>query len=176
MKKAILAATTAFVLASGGIALANGFWTNGLTASIGPRGNETIPADVGLPNSANGAAPQSVALSAAQIAGLSVAIAANTGSTSSHAVTINKMNFALTTESLSTAVAATETITVTNSVVAATSSIQCSDMRQVSDVTAARFVTSAITPAAGSFTIAFYNNGTAAASGTWAFGCSVYNN
>ena len=176
MKKALLAA--AAVIALGTVAQASGFWTNGLTASLGPRGTELFPADVQTPGSTNGAAgtPLSVAIQAAQIAGLAVAQAANTGSTSSHAVTINKATMAITTESLSTAVGATETITVTDSFVTATSNVACSDLQKVSDVTAARFAVTSVTPASGSFVIAFYNNGTAAASGTYAFGCSVYNN
>lgn len=176
MKKTLLAA--AAVVALGTVAHASGFWTNGLTASLGVRGTELMPADVGTPGSTNGASgtPLSVAVSAAQIAGLSVPLATNTGTSVAGAVTINKKTFAITTESLSTAVGSTFTEVVTNSTVAATSNVQCSSLAPISDVTAARWAVQSITPASGTLTIVWYNNGTAAASGTWAYGCYVYAN
>lgn len=176
MKKTLLAA--AAVVALGTVAHAAGFWTNGLTASLGPRGNELIPADQVAPGSTNGASgtPLSVALTPIQIAGLAVPFATNTGSTVANAVTLNKGNIGLTTESLSTAVGSTYTFTWTSSVILATSQVLCSDVGQVSDVTKARFVVQSVTPAAGSVAVVLYNNGTAAASGTWAMGCAVYNN
>ena len=177
MKKTLLAGVAAAMV--GAIAAhASGFWTNGLTASLGPRGTELMPADVQTPGSTNGAAgsPLSVALSAAQIAGLSVPFATNTGTSVAGAVTINKKTFAITTESLSTAVGSTFTETVTNSTIAATSNVQCSSLSPISDVTAARWAVQSITPASGSLVIVWYNNGTAAASGTWGYGCTVYSN
>ena len=178
MRKALMAAVAAFVIGGSVASLASGIWTNGVPASLGNRGNGLLPMDAGPPGSTNGAAgtPLSQAISPAQIAGLAIAQAANTGTTSSGAVTVSKANMAITTESLSTAVGATYTVTVTDTYALATSNIQCSGLRQVSDVTAARFVTQSVTPAAGSFVLVFYNNGTASASGTWAFGCSVFNN
>lgn len=181
MKKTIVAAVAA--LAVGAVAAhASGFFTNGLTVATGSRGSALIPADAGLPNSASGAGPLSFALPAAMIAANYSAMAANTATlTTSGATattTINKYNFNATTDgNLTTAVGSTYTVTATDSVVTAASNVYCSSMRQVSDTSVgARFVVQSVVPAAGSFVITFYNNGTTAANGTWSFACSVFNN
>lgn len=125
-------------------------------------GGELIPVDTGL---ASGANPQTAALSAFQAAGFAAQMIGNTGTASSDAVTISKTGGMITSEAKTTAVGAAFTITLTNSVIAATSTVQAT-AHDLSN-TAGKASVSAITPGAGSATIAVTNVGTAAFNGTF---------
>lgn len=156
-----------------GVALAAGFTTSGLptlplvgtTAAPGSYGqlygSELVAVDTGIGNGQN---PQSVAANAAQIAAIAGCYAANTATLSTNAVTKNTQCANVTSESLTTAAGASITITVTNSLVTATSSVSISAF-MLSSTTGKPQIQS-ITPASGSFTAVLKNVGSAAFNGT----------
>ena len=155
---------------------AAGVYTNGFR-QVGPlagavpfgawdhlHGSELVPVDT---QNAQGAFPQTVAASPFHFAAFAAGFAANTGTTSSGAVTISKVMGTITTESIATAVGSTYTITLTNTAITASKTVLAS-IYPVSDVTLNRVVITSITPAAGSVVIVVKNEGTSALSGTWA--------
>ena len=157
------------LLSLSGVAWADGFNTPGLPqvpVTVSPTygqviGNETIAADTNL---ASGANPQSVAVMPAQIAAIGACMGASTGTASSGAVTLSRQCGLITSESLSTAVAATYTLTITNTLVTATTPVQASAF--LGSSTAGHVQVVSVTPAAGSVVIVVKNTGTAAISGT----------
>lgn len=148
-----------------------GLSTNGLPAVVtvattggqyfGVTGYETVAADTAR---AAGGVPQSVAPTLFQIAALAAGIAANAGTESSNAVTLNTVAGTITTASLSTAAAGTYVITLTNSTVAATSNVQAAVYDKTN--TTPGVLIQSIVPAAGSVVITLKNNGSAALNGT----------
>lgn len=126
-----------------------------------PTGAEQIPVDT---DTTSGVAPQTVALTAFEIAALAASLVNNTGTLSSDAATQNTLTGNITTEAKTTAVGASFTGTITNSTVSASSVIDAVVSSRTNTVPGA--YVSAITPASGSFTVAITNGGTAALNGT----------
>ena len=124
-------------------------------------GYERAPFDTEL---ASGAIPQTVAMTTFQVAALAAAAGANTATATSGAATLNTIMGTVTTESLTTAAAAVYTLTLTNSVVTATSNVQAAVYSKSN--TTPGVVVQSIVPAAGSVVIKVLNNGTAALNGT----------
>lgn len=126
-----------------------------------PTGGELVPVDTQL---GGGRSPQTVAASMFQIAALAGPMIVNTGTTSSDAVTLNTLGGMITSESKTTAAGATFAVTLTNSAIAATSTVQAVVFPRTNTVPGA-YVQS-IAPAAGSVVITIANGGTAAFNGT----------
>ena len=152
------------------LAFAAGYVTNGVptvpTPSTYPypqiMGNELLPADTQLPS---GQVPQSVAPTAAQVALAATCAAANPGTISSNALTLNTQCGLLTTDALAMAPGATYTATITNSLVSATSTIYAGTW--LKSATAGRVQIVSITPGAGSFVVVIKNSSaTATLNGT----------
>lgn len=148
-----------------------GYSTNGLPRALPSttpalnypqvKGTSLVAVDTGQ---AYGAGPQSVAATTFQIAARAAAAAINTATSTVHATTQNTMLGSSVTEALTTAVAATYTYTLTNSTIAATSTVQC-QIFSGTNTTPGMVLTSA-TPAAGSVVFVFTNTGAAAINGT----------
>ncbi len=146
-----------------------GVYTNGLTAiSTGApasgtynsvTGYELVPADTGRLIGAN---PSSVALSSFDVASLAVAMTGNTQTSTANAATSNTFLGKIITEALTTAAGANYTMTLTNTLVAATSTVQARAY-SLSNTTAANLSIFSITPAAGSVVILVRNNHAATA-------------
>jgi len=124
-------------------------------------GAEQIPVDTEV---TSGGQPQTVALTAFEIAALAASLVNNTATLSSDAATQNLLTGNITTESKTTAVGASFTGTITNSLVSASSDIDVVVTNRSNPVPGA--YVSAVTPASGSFTVAITNGGTAALNGT----------
>lgn len=128
----------------------------------GLTGAEKIAVDTLIPSGGN---PQTAAMSAFQVASFAAQMIGNTGTASGDAVTISKIGGMITSESKTTAAASAFTITLTNTLIAATSTLQATAL-SLSNTTGKPAVT-AITPGSGSATIAVTNIGTAAFNGTF---------
>lgn len=163
-----LLATAALTL-SPVVATAAGIWTNGATNITAAQitGSETLPLDT---NYANGASPQSAAvtLAAQKTYSNGGAIVAVTGA--SAAATANGERVVITTEALTTAAAAIFTETLTNSSIVATSVVLCSVGQGTNTTDGPTVMT--ITPAAGSVVIKVKNtHASAALNGTLTIAC-----
>lgn len=169
MKKIML--SVGLLLGGAGLALAAGMYTNGMltvpsttTGQVYGQvvGNERLPLDTQLSSGAN---PQTVAATAAQVGATAVCMAGNTGTASAGAVTINAQCGTVTSESLATAAGSTYTLTVTNSMVTASSLVYASAFLKSS--TAGKVQVQSVTPASGSVVIVVKNiSATTAVSGT----------
>lgn len=126
-------------------------------------GYETLPMDTGL---ASGQVPQTVAVRAFHIAALYAALAAtvNAVTASSGAATLSKVCGIVTTETLTTAAGATYTLTLTNTLVKATSNVLA--VAYLGTGVGSELQVTSITPAAGSVVIVVTVVGTVALSGT----------
>ena len=173
MRKNLLrgAAGLAIVVALG----AAGVYTNGFR-QVGPlsgaapfgvwdhlRGSELIAVDT---EALAGAFPQTVAASPFHIAALAAGLAGNAGTASSGAVTISKLMGTITTDSQSLTAGSTYTITLTNTLISATSTLLAS-VYPLSNTVTSRVVITSITPAAGSATIVIKNEGPTTLNGTF---------
>lgn len=161
-----------------GPAIAAGMWTNGspqvpivgTTTQPGnyPQmtGNELLPFDTGLPA---GAYPQSAAVNAAQLVMLGAAIAGNTatatGTGATATATLSTRGGVITSGSVTTAPGATQVVTLTNTMVSASSVVQAAAYLGTS--TAGSPQVTSIVAGAGSVVITVTNNGTAALNGTY---------
>lgn len=174
-----LAKRTKWTLAALGVlipvvALAAGLYTNGLTgvvpntafSQVEPTANSfnapQIPLDTGV---IQGAVPQTVWASPFQIAATFGATWKNEATSTVHAATLNTLSGVINTESLSTAVGAKYTFTLTDSAIATTSQIQVAIYSQ-SNVANGKMQLLSVTPAAGSAVFVWLNQGPAALSGT----------
>jgi hypothetical protein len=155
-----------------------GYTTNGLPA-VGPLVQNgttvAIPPLTQIPSTAllaadvpntTGAPPISVAVNVFQIAAHAAALIKNTATSTAGAATLNAVEGLIQTESLSTAPGSTYTMTITNSLVAATSPIPSVEMLFYSN-TAGQAQLNSITNGAGSVVAVFQNTGTAAFNGTF---------
>lgn len=148
-----------------------GISTNGLPLAVpfgtaggqyfAATGYETVAADTAK---SSGGVPQSVALTAFQIAALAAGLAANAATESANAATLNTLSGTITTSSLTTAAGGTYVITLTNSTVTATSNVQAAIYDKTN--TTPGVLIQSIVPAAGSVVITLKNNGSAALNGT----------
>lgn len=129
-------------------------------------GRALLPADT---ETANGQTPQSVAAAAAQIAAVATAMIHNTQTSTAGAATSNTISGQIVTEALTTAVGATYTMTLTNSLILSTSAAPLVWIGSGSNTTAGMVVTS-VTNGSGSSVFVFTNNGTAALNGTMVIG------
>jgi hypothetical protein len=119
----------------------------------------------------SGASPQSVGAYAAQIAMIACAMVKNTQTSTVAAATSNTFSGQIVTEALTTAPAATYSMVLTNSLIAVapaatTFSGIIFDIRSGTNTKVGMQPTS-YTTAAGSVTLVFTNNGTAAVNGTF---------
>lgn len=119
---------------------------------------------------ASGAAPQTVAAYAGQVAMIACAMVKNTQTSTAGAATSNTISGQIVTESLSTAVGSTYTMTLTNSLIATTAGTDVYtgimfDIRSVSN-TKAGMVPTSYTVSSGSVALVFTNKGAAALNGT----------
>jgi hypothetical protein len=119
---------------------------------------------------ASGATPQTVAAYAAQIAMIACAMVKNTQTSTVHAATSNTISGQIVTEALTTAAAATYTMTLTNSLLAVapaagTFSGIIFDIRSGTNTKVGMQPTS-YTVGSGTVDLVFTNNGTAALNGT----------
>lgn len=119
---------------------------------------------------AAGSQPQTVAAYAVQIAMLACAMVKNTQTSTAGAATSNTISGQIVTEALTTAAGATYTMTLTNSLIAATAAAGVYsnivfDIRSGTNTKAGMVPTSS-TAGAGSTVLVFTNNGTAALNGT----------
>jgi hypothetical protein len=151
--------------------ISNGAPTVGITGNTPyPQllGYERITADTSYVNGVTTGGQNSPATAAAHafdIASLYVAISGHTASATAGAATLNTPLGQITSESITTAAAASYTLTLTNSVVAATSNCRANAYLKSSTTGGPLLITS-ITPAAGSVVIVVKNNGSAALNGT----------
>lgn len=177
MRKIVLAA--AGLVAMTAVAFAAGLYTNGMptvgagtvntVAQAAPNGVVTqvtpvvglIPMDTGL---AGGAAPQTVGVTAFQIAAIYGEAAINTATSTVHAATLNTKAGQITTEALTTAAGATYTFTLTNSLLTATSTPEVALYSGTN--TGGGITVTSVTAASGSVTVVFTNTGTTALNGT----------
>lgn len=131
-----LALAGALVVATAGVALAAGFFTNGLptvgptqvngTNATAPNGvytnvdprNGVVPMDTNL---AGGTPPQSVGASSWLVGATLMSALSNTSTSTAHAMTLNTTDGLITTEALTTQPGATYTFTLTDSLLNATS-------------------------------------------------------
>lgn len=121
-----------------------------------------VPVDTGLQG---GAAPQTVAASPFQIAATFAEVGQNTATSTVHAATLNTLGGLITTESLSTAVAAIYTFTLTNSLItAAEPPVQVGIFSKSN--TGGHLTLTSVTNAAGSTVFVWTNDGTTALNGT----------
>ena len=125
-------------------------------------GYERLPLDT---EGAAGVQPQTVAATAFQVAAIAAAAAAQTASATAGAATKNTNLGVITSESISTAAGSNYTLTLTNSVVTATSAVQAAAYLGTSTAGGPLQVVS-VTPASGSVVIVVKNAGTAALNGT----------
>lgn len=144
-----------------------GWLTNGLPTLTPDSGyanvdlDSLIPVDTGL---ADGMSPQTVGLSAFEVAAAGIALMQNTGTSTAAAVTMNVLTGRIVTEALTTAAGATYSFTLTNSAIAATSTV--SVVAGMGSSTAGQLAVQSVTPASGSAVIVLENIGTAAVNGT----------
>ena len=113
----------------------------------------------------SGSQPQTVAATAFQIAAHAAGLAANTATSTAGAATLNTKVGRVTTEALSTAVGATYTFTLTNSLITATGPVPQVMLLDGTNTAGVVQLTS-ITNGAGSSVFVFTNVGTAAFNGT----------
>lgn len=150
-------------------------FTNNGTAQAGPVAPQyaqlsalsEISADTEV---AAGVQPQTVAAFAAQVAMIACAMVKNTQTSTAGAATSNTFSGQIVTEALTTAAGATYTMTLTNSLIAATAAAGkytniLFDIRSGTNTIAGMVPTSS-TAAAGSTALVFTNSGTAALNGT----------
>lgn len=115
---------------------------------------------------ASGRPPQSVAVSAFQIAALSMDLLLNQATSTVHAATLNTRGGFITTEALTTAAGSTYTFTLTNSQVTATTPPPIVCMRDGSNTGGNVQITS-VTVTTSTVTIVITNIGTTAFNGTF---------
>ena len=144
---------------------------NGVTLSPVPQtqlyANMLIPVDT---ETASGVTPQSVAATTFQVIAQAVQLIQNTAT---HTATLNTKAGLMLTENLTTAVGASYTFQLVNSLItSATSPAPQIQFHPITD-TQAVFNIASITNAAGTSTVVFTNVGTAAANGTWALGFHI---
>jgi len=145
-----------------GPALQNGVT---LTAPLGQYPQVAPRAQIVVDTEATaGAAPQSVAATAFQVAALA-ALFQNAATSTVGAATLNTFGGLVTTEALTTAVGATYTFTLTNSLITTASAAPNVAIFSKSNTVAGMTLTS-ITVASGSVVFVFTNQGTAALNGT----------
>lgn len=113
---------------------------------------------------AAGAVPQSVAVSAFQIAAMAAGMSVNTATSTVGAATLNTLTGRIVTEALTTAAGANYTMTLTNSTIAATSVMQVAVTSLTNTIPGLSVFS--VTPAAGSAVILIKNGGTLALNGT----------
>jgi len=176
------AAWVIFGLVIGGIgsAIASGFLTNGLPTIGAPTVNGAavafpngvvsevgssmlVPVDTQL---ANGQAPQSVAATAFQIAGIYAEAAGNTATSTAGAATSNTKGGVITTESLSTAAGSTYTFTLTDSLITSATQAAPQVAMYSKTNTGGSIALTSVTNANGSSVWVFTNTGTTAFNGT----------
>ena len=144
-----------------------GLWTNGLPGVVfgsgfqAVSGYERVPVDTGI---ANGEAPQSAAPTAFMLAALGAAVAGNAASATAGAATLSTEAGTITSESLSTAAGSVYTLTLTNTLVSATSNVQAAAYSKSN--TTPGLVVQSVVPGSGSVVIKVLNNGSAALNGT----------
>lgn len=173
-------AAIVFAVVASSAAFAAGLYTNGLpligaptqngvvqTAPNGIYTNLTartslIPIDTNL---ASGMAPQTVAASSFDVAALAAGLIKNQQTSTVHAATSNTNDVLVTTEALTTAVAATYTFTLTDSLVTLAGAPVLVQVHDGTNTTPGLVVTS-VTNAAGSVVVVLTNNGSAALNGT----------
>lgn len=124
-------------------------------------GYELLPMDTSRPT---GAAPQSVAVTPFQIAAIAVELIGNTVTSTANAGTLNTLGGKIITEALTTAAGANYTMTLTNSTIAATSTMQVAVYSLTNTIPG--LMVFSVVPAAGSAVILIRNNGTLALNGT----------
>lgn len=146
-----------------------GFYTPGLP-QVGAAnfqslsGNELIPADT---QDASGVNPATVAISVFQLAAYAADLAAQTASATSGAATLSTERGVITSESLTTANGSTYTLTLTNTLVKATSTVLASAYNGTNTAGTSQGLTiTSITPASGSVVIVVTNNSGATLNGT----------
>lgn len=180
MRKFLIGLVSGAAVGASVVAMAAGFYTPGMP-TVGPTATANgvatvfpnnvvsemgsamlVPVDTGL---ANGQVPQTVAATGFQMAGLYAEMAGNTGTSTVHAATLNTKGGVITTESLSTAVGATYTFTLTDSLVTATGNPVQVAMYSATNTGGTISLTST-TNAAGSVTFVWTNVGTTAFNGT----------
>jgi hypothetical protein len=144
-----------------------GLYSNTLPLATQLTGYETFPVDtqtlIQTPTT-QGVNPQSVAATTFQLAALSTAIQVNTQTSTANAATSNTFAGRIVTEAVTTAAGANYTMTLTNSLVTATSIVQAAV--QSGTNTRGPISIFSITPAAGTVVILVRNNGTLALNGT----------
>lgn len=121
-----------------------------------------IPIDV---QAGSGQQPTTVAATAFQIAAHTAGLIANAATSTAGAATLNTVSGLVTTEALTTAVGATYSFVLTNSLITLAGPAPQVQMLDKSNTAGATQVNS-VTNAAGSATIVFQNTGTAAWNGT----------
>ena len=139
---------------------------NGTTVSPAPLTNLTSAALIPMDTETSaGAQPQSGAVTGPQIASFAASLIYNSATSTANAATLARNAGVVLTEALTTAVNATYTMTVTNSLVATTDPVIQVQMHDVTNTAGAVQVDS-ITNGSGSFVAVFRNIGTAAWNGT----------
>jgi len=144
-----------------------GWLTNGLTLIAGGTSNANLGGREQLPvdtEATAGSPPQTLAATTFNVAALASGLIHNTASATSGAATLNTRSGLITTDSVTTAVGSTYTLTLTNSAVTAAVTPQVF-LDNGTNTTTGAAVTS-ITPSAGSLVVVITNNGTAALNGT----------
>lgn len=114
--------------------------------------------------SPGGAQPQTVAVQAAQIAMIACAMLQTIGTSTAHAVTMNRISGACITEVLTVAVGGFYTFTLTNSLITANTNLTF-DLRSVTNTVPGLVPFSSVC-SAGSAVLVFQNQGAAALNGT----------
>lgn len=170
--RTMIAATAAVaLLGAAGLAAAAGIYTPGFPslAAASITGSETIPADTNL---ARGAAPQTVAITSANLKTYAQGGAIVTATGASNASTANGERVIITTEALTTAAGATFTETITDSSVVAASLANCSVA--LGTATTGMPAVTTTTPGAGSLVVIVQNiHASAALNGTIKIGCRI---
>lgn len=176
----LIAGLVAGVVMGSALAYAGGFLTNGYpfmqpsgtvngvattfpnNVVTNPTAAMLVPVDTQL---TSGQVPQSVAETTWQIASLAAETAASAATSTAGAATLNTRAGTVTTEALTTAVAATYSFTLTNSLITATGPAPQVAVYSKSN-TAGTLQLTSVTNAAGSSVFVFTNVGTAALNGT----------
>lgn len=160
---------------SPGVPLVSPGSANG-TAATAPNGTYTNPLVDCLvvvdTETSGGTSPQTVAMNLLQIASFALEFIVNTQTSTVHAATSNTSGGMVITEALTTAVAATYTFTLTNSLLIAGARAPTIVVRNGSS-TAGQLAVTSVTNATGSTVIVFTNIGTAAVNGTILIGWHI---
>ena len=136
--------------------------TTGTGTYVKMTGLEQIPADTML---ASGQNPESVAITSFQMAAFTAAMDGNTVTASAGAATLSTIRGVVTSEALVTAAGASYTLTLTNTLVTTTSTIQVSVYSKTNTAAGSLPQVLSVTPGSGSVVIVVKNIGTAALNG-----------